>query len=101
MNSILKSSIILLALSAVALAQSAPKKSPSNSPKTQSAAAPAASTNSGASQHDAAANKNQGSGSHSGNMIGNHKDVMGTAAAPSAGAKNSPATQPAPASKPN
>jgi UDP-2,3-diacylglucosamine pyrophosphatase LpxH len=45
--------------------------------------------------------KNPNSGSHTGNMSGNHKDVMGTAAAPSAGGKNSPATQPAPASKPN
>jgi hypothetical protein len=122
MNTILRSSLILLALSSLALAQSAPKKSQSNSAKPQNAAAtPATSGANGAGQHDAATNKNQGSGSHTGNMIGNHKDVMetvdknpssgshtgnhkdpiGTAAGPSAAGKNSPAAQPTPTKSPN
>jgi hypothetical protein len=40
-----------------------------------------------------AADKGQGSATHSGNMIGNHKDVMeATAPAPAAGGKAQPAT---------
>jgi hypothetical protein len=40
-----------------------------------------------------AADKNQGSTTHSGNMIGNHKDVMeSTAPAPATGGKAQPAT---------
>jgi hypothetical protein len=69
MNTILKSSLIMLSLSTFALAQSAP---------TKTAASPASSSASNAGQHDAAANKSQSSGSHAGNMVGNHKDVMET-----------------------
>jgi hypothetical protein len=114
MTTRLRSGLFLLALSCFALAQSAPRKSQETNPQTA-----AASGNAG--QHDAAAtnkphsgnlignhkdvmeavDKNPNSGAHSGGMSGNHKDVMGTAAAPSAGGKNSPAAQPAPPSKPN
>jgi len=74
MNTMLKSSLILLALSSFALAQNAPVKTQGNSPKTQTAAPVTSGANSNAGQHDAAANKN--SGTHTGNMVGNHKDVM-------------------------
>jgi hypothetical protein len=77
MTSILKFSLVLLILSSFALAQSAPKKSQANPPKPQAAATTPAASENGKGQKDAAV---KASGSHSGNMIGNHKDVMGVAA---------------------
>jgi hypothetical protein len=125
MTTILRSGLFLLALSSVALAQSAPRKSQETKPQNAAASPAISRANGNEGQHDAAAGKNQASASHSGNLIGNHKDVMeavdknsnsgshsggmsgnhkdvmGTAAAPSAGGKNSPAAQPAAPSKPN
>ncbi len=94
MTTISKSVLILLALSALTLAQSAPKKSQAN-PTTPQTAATAGSENA-KGQKDAAANK-KGSGSHTGSMSDNHKDVMETVAPnPSTGGQAQPATKPAP-----
>jgi hypothetical protein len=75
MTTISKSLLIALALSALALAQSAPKKSQT---KSQTAATTPAASENGKGQKDAAA---QSSG-HQSNMSGNHKDVMTAAPAP-------------------
>src|SRR5580700_5094793 len=74
MTTISKILLTALALSVVALAQGAPKKSPAKSPN--AAATPSASENR-KNQNDAAA---KASGSHASTMSGNHKDVMGVAA---------------------
>jgi hypothetical protein len=102
MTTISKILLTALALSVVAPAQSAPKKSPARSPN--AAATPSASENR-KNQNDAAA---KASGSHANNMVGNHKDMM-MATAPSSSGKiqqsgttsaASPAAQPtAPANK--
>jgi hypothetical protein len=102
MTTISKILLTALALSVVAPAQSAPKKSPAKSPN--AAATPSASENR-KNQNDAAA---KASGSHANNMVGNHKDMM-MATAPSSSGKTqqsgttsaaSPAAQPtAPANK--
>ncbi len=114
MTTVSKYFAIVLVLSAVVLAQSPSKKS---QPSPQSASStPAASGNGKGKKEEAAkgsgpqssmsgnhkdmmmsvvADKNQGSGSHSGNMVGNHKDVMMSAApAPAAGGKTQPAASP-------
>ncbi len=91
--------MILIAafLPTLALAQSAAKP-----PQANLKASSAAASQNGKSHKDAAA---KGSGSHTGSMIGNHKDVMETTVPPpSAGSKTqsatsstaSPAAQPAP-----
>jgi hypothetical protein len=71
MTTVSKSLLIALILSVTALAQSAPKNTPAKSQTT-----PSASQN-GKNQKDAAA---KGSASHTSNMSGNHKDIMGVAA---------------------
>lgn len=84
--------LIALFLPAFVLAQDTPKRTQSPSKPSSAAAAPAESQN-GKGQKDAAA---KGAGSHTGNMIGNHKDVMeATAPAPAAGKKTQPAASPA------
>jgi hypothetical protein len=110
MTTLLKTFLITLILSAFALSQGAPGKSPANPSRP---AASSASSPNGKNQKEAAAkgshpstmsgnhkdimgaaaDKNQGSATQSGNMVGNHKDVMeGTAPAPAAGGKTQPAT---------
>lgn len=121
MTTLMKTVLVTLILSALALSQGAPGKSQASSSKTAASSAPSlngknqkdvatkgshASTMSGNHKDimGAAADKNQGSTTHGGNMIGNHKDVMeSTAPAPAAGGKTpaptsnaSPATQPTP-----
>jgi len=115
MTTVSKYFVIVLTLSAVVLAQSASKKS---QPSPQKAAGTSSVSGNGKGQKEAAAkgsgpqstmsgnhkdmmmgvatDKQQSSGSNSGNMVGNHKDVMMTVApAPAAGSKNQPAASPA------
>jgi hypothetical protein len=129
MTTISKSLLIALALSTLALAQSAPRKSQA---KSQTEATTPSTSENGKNQKDAAAKgsgpqssmsgnhkdmmmstapaPNQNAG-HSNNMIGNHKDVMmATAPAPSSGNKTqqsgtsataAPAAQPTARNKSN
>ena len=88
--------MIVLALFAIGFAQGAPKKSQASAAPAQQVASnqggqkDAAAKKSGTHSNNmignhkdvmtADANKNQGSGSHGGNAVGNHKDVMGATA---------------------
>jgi hypothetical protein len=117
MTTVSKHFLIVLALSAAVLAQSAPGKSHAGATSTTAASAKGkgqkdeAATNSAShpstmsGNHKdvmgTAANPNQASTTHSGNMIGNHKDVMeGTAPAPSTAAKPQSASAPVPPATP-
>jgi hypothetical protein len=91
-----KTILIAVFLPALAVAQSAPKRTQAPSKPSSAATSP----QNGKGQKDAAA---KGSGSHTNNMIGNHKDVMeATAPAPATGGKTQPATSSAasPAAQP-